>query len=209
MDFFRLAQNLDVTKWEQLIKRAFPQPHLTPAAARTLNHWRSGRPLPDHRQLRFRRTRNTWHTPASRVPVNACPVCLEQFPTLQALQHHYRLTHAITDPALTTFSSYQCSECRKTFTTPHARLNHECRILYAVPDADNTDLFGWKPFTLPKLTRSPKHGNFTQMALSTPGPHKTQDGEWRSTVAKTTPTVIASAHCTPLFASTNKRINAS
>jgi hypothetical protein len=24
MEFFRLAQNLDVTKWEQLIKRAFP-----------------------------------------------------------------------------------------------------------------------------------------------------------------------------------------
>ena len=73
MDFFRLAQNTDVTKWEQLIKRAFPQPRLTPAAARTLNHWRSGRPLPDHSHLRFRQTRNTWHTLASRVPANAVP----------------------------------------------------------------------------------------------------------------------------------------
>ena len=44
MDFFRLAQNMDVTKWEQLIKRAFPQPRLTPAAARTLNQPLAPRP---------------------------------------------------------------------------------------------------------------------------------------------------------------------
>ena len=87
--------------------------------------------------------------------MNACPVCSEQFPKLQALQHHYLQHHAITDPAITTFSSFQCSECRKTFTTPHARLNHECRILYAVPDADNTDLFGWKPYNPPPVDPLP------------------------------------------------------
>ena len=174
MDFFRVAQNMDVTRWEQLIKRAFPQPRLTPAAARTL-HWRRGRPLPDHSHLRFRRTRNTWHTPASRVPVNACPVCLEQFPTLQALQHHYRLTHAITDPALTT-SSFQCSEFRKTFTTPHARLNHECRILYAIPDADDTDLFGWRPYTPPLIGPLPQAWKlYTDGSFN---PHVPQNAGW-------------------------------
>ena len=174
MDFFRVAQNMDVTRWEQLIKRAFPQPRLTPAAARTL-HWRRGRPLPDHSHLRFRRTRNTWHTPASRVPVNACPVCLEQFPTLQALQHHCRLTHAITDPALTTSSS-QCSEFRKTFTTPHARLNHECRILYAIPDADDTDLFGWRPYTPPLIGPLPQAWKlYTDGSFN---PHVPQNAGW-------------------------------
>ena len=116
------------------------------------------------------------HTPASRVPVNACPVCLKQFPTLQALQHHYRLTHAITDPALTTFSSYQCSECRQTFTTLHARLNHECRILYAIPDADDTDLFGWRPYTPPLIDPLPQ-----AWTLHTDGsfnPHVPQNAGW-------------------------------
>ena len=155
LDFFRLAQNLDATKWEHLIKRAFPISRLPPTAARQLNRWRHHQPLPDNSQIRLRRTRHTWHKPASQVPVNACPVCAQQFPKLQALQHHYHQNHAITDPAITTFSSFQCSECRKTFTTPYARLNHECRILYAVPDADNTDLFGWKPHSPPNIDPLP------------------------------------------------------
>ena len=155
LDFFRLAQNLDATKWEHLIKRAFPISRLPPTAARQLNRWRHHQPLPDNSQIRLRRTRHTWHKPASQVPVNACPVCAQQFPKLQALQHHYHQNHAITDPAITTFSSFQCSECRKTFTTPYARLNHECRILYAVPDADNTDLFGWKPRSPPNIDPLP------------------------------------------------------
>ena len=155
LDFFRLAQNLDATKWEHLIKRAFPISRLPPTAARQLNRWRHHQPLPDNSQIRLRRTRHTWHKPASQVPANACPVCAQQFPKLQALQHHYHQSHAITDPAITTFSSFQCSECRKTFTTPYARLNHECRILYAVPDADHTDLFGWKPHSPPNIDPIP------------------------------------------------------
>ena len=107
LDFFRLAQNLDVTKWEHLITRAVPLSRRPRAAARQLNRWRHHHPLPDNSQIRLRRTRNTWHKPASQVSVNACPVCSEQFPKLQALQHHYLQHHAITDPAITTFSSFQ------------------------------------------------------------------------------------------------------
>eukprot|EP00435_Cladocopium_sp_Y103_P073129 s129_g42.t1 len=150
LDFFRLAQNLDHTKWDRLVNKAFPINRLTTRAARTLNHWRPGQALPDNTLIRRRQQRTTWHNPASRVPHNACPVCLTQFNKLQALQHHYLQTHAVTDPAITTFSTFQCGECRQTFTTQYARVNHECRILYTVPDADNTDIFGWKPFHPPQ-----------------------------------------------------------
>ena len=117
--------------------------------------------------------------------------CLEQFPTLQALQHHYRLTHAITDPALTTFSSYQCSECRKTFTTPHARLNHECRILYAIPDADDTDLFGWRPYTPPLIDPLPQAWKlYTDGSFN---PHVPQNAGWGVAVYRGDDP--ADAHC--------------
>ena len=80
----------------------------------------------------------------------------------------------------------------KPFTTPHARLNHECRILYAIPDADDTDLFGWRTVhSPPSSTHFPKHGHSTLMDLSTPTSRKTLAGEWQSTVATTPPTPTA------------------
>ena len=57
LDFFRLAQNRDPTKWDALIKQAFPHRTLTTAAKRALNNWRPGHPLPDNTQVRRRRTR--------------------------------------------------------------------------------------------------------------------------------------------------------
>ena len=125
-------------------------------------------------------------------PTESCPFSHTHESGRLWIAAHYQSLHAHTNPGGLTFEYF---------------------IIFAQVDApmpmsECRDQSTGNPFALPKLTRSPKHGNFTQMALSTPGPHKTQDGEWLSTVAKTTPTAIASAHCTPLFAST-KRINAS
>ena len=204
-----LAQNMDVTKWEQLIKRAFPQPRLTPAAARLLNHWRRGRPLPDHSHLRFRRTRNTWHTPASRVPVNACPVCLEQFPTLR--YKHCNTTTVSPMPSLIPPSppSPVTNAANAAKPSPHPMHDSITNAEYYTQyQMQTTRTYSVGDHTLPpSSTHFPQHGNSTLMALSTPTSRKMLDGEWQSTVATIPPTPTASANCTPLSVST-KRINA-
>ena len=155
LDFFRLAQNRDPTKWDALIKQAFPHRTLTTAAKRALNNWRPGHPLPDNTQVRRRRTRTVWTSTASSIPPNTCPVCRQGFDRLRDLHIHYLHTHAITDPAVTTFNVFQCGECRQTFPNAYARLNHECRILYAVRDHDIRDKYGWLPLQIPNIEPPP------------------------------------------------------
>ena len=74
---------------------------------------------------------------------------------MRDLHIHYLHTHAITDPAVTTFNVFQCGECRQTFPNAYARLNHECRILYEVPDHDIRDKYGWLPLQIPNIEPPP------------------------------------------------------
>ena len=205
MDFFRLAQNTDITKWEQLIKRAFPQPRLTPAAARTLNHWRSGRPPPrpqsptlssnpeyvaypgeqsarkcraSSNSRRYRHFNTTTDSPTpSRIPPSPPSPVTNAANAAKPSPHP--MHGSIMNPEYYTLSQMQTTRT------------------YSVGD----------PTLPPSSTHFPKHGNSTRMALSTPTSRKTLAGEWPSTVATTPPTPIASANCTPLSAST-ERINA-
>ena len=111
------------------------------------------------------RTRTVWTPPASSIPPNTCPVCRQGFDRLRDLHIHYLHTHAITDPAITTFNVFQCGECRQTFPNAYARLNHECRILYEVPDHDIRDKYGWLPLQIPNIDPPHPSGKFIQMAL--------------------------------------------
>ena len=60
---------------------------------------------------------------------------------------------------------FQCGECRQTFPNAYARLNHECRILYEVPDHDIRDKYGWLPLQIPNIEPPHKYGKSIQMAL--------------------------------------------
>ena len=124
LDFFRLAQKKDPTRWNALIQKAFPHHTIPRAGKPLLNNWRIGQPLPNFTSTRRRTTRTVWTPPANTVPPNSCPVCRQNFPRLRDLHLHYLHEHAVTDPAITTFNLFQCGECRQTFPNAYARVNH-------------------------------------------------------------------------------------
>ena len=155
LDFFRLAQNKDPTRWNALIQKAFPHHTIPRAGKPLLNNWRIGQPLPNFTSTRRRTTRTVWTPPAHTVPPNSCPVCRQNFPRLRDLHLHYLHEHAVTDPAITTFNLFQCGECRQTFPNAYARVNHECRVLFEVPEAQSRDKFGWLPLDIPSINPHP------------------------------------------------------
>jgi hypothetical protein len=50
---------------------------------------------------------------------------------------------------------FQCGECRQTFPNAYARVNHECRVLFEVPEAQSRDKFGWLPLDIPSINPHP------------------------------------------------------
>ena len=82
-------------------------------------------------------------------------MCQKNFPRIRDLHLHYLHKHAVTYPAITTFNVFQCGECRQTFPNAYARLNHECRSLFEVPEAQTRDKFGWLPLEIPQFDPPP------------------------------------------------------
>lgn len=155
LEFFRLAQNKDTTKWDALLRKAFPKPRLTQAQGRILNAWRPGQPLPPSTPARIRQNRTVWTPLASTIPPKTCPACMRSFDTTAALNHHYLLNHAIIDPNLTTFQTFQCHECQQKFTTAFAKASHTCHTTFSVPHANSTDKFGHRPLNRPNILHIP------------------------------------------------------
>lgn len=156
LEFFRLAQNKATTKWDALLRKAFPKIILTKVQGQILNAWRPGRPLPNFTPPHTRQTRTVWTPPASSIPHKTCPVCMKLFDTNAALNHHYLLNHAIIDPNITTFPTFQCLECKKKFTTAFAKASHTCHTTYHIPHAQSTDKFGNRTLNLPVLQQPPQ-----------------------------------------------------
>ena len=67
MHWFRQAQNWDQTKWDALIRRAYPPAGLTKEETRKLDKWEPGQNLPMPQATRKRKCRKAWSTPHSKV----------------------------------------------------------------------------------------------------------------------------------------------
>ena len=68
LDFFRLAQNKDPTRWNALIKHAFPHHSIPRAGKPLLNNWQLGQPLPNFTSTRRRITGPPRPIPSFRPP---------------------------------------------------------------------------------------------------------------------------------------------
>ena len=177
LEFFRLAQNKATTKWDALLRKAFPKIILTKVQGQILNAWRPGRPLPNFTPPHTRQTRTVWTPPASSTPHKTCPVCMKLFDTNAALNHHYLLNHAISDPNIKPLSQpFNVSNVRKSAPQRSRRLPIPVTLHTISPTHNPLTNSATALSTSLYYNNLPRSGDFSPMDHSTPTDQQRLDG---------------------------------